>query len=59
MTVDYATFSAHNMAPFECACGAARCRGRVTGGDHLQPWVHEVRREGEGEGRGGHGRGLR
>lgn len=42
ITADYATFNVHNTAEFECKCGAARCRGRVTGKDFLQPWLDEV-----------------
>ncbi len=31
LTLDYASFLDENMEPFECRCGAAHCRGRVTG----------------------------
>lgn len=39
VTMDYATFCAETMAPFECRCGAADCRGSVSGEDHLAPFV--------------------
>jgi len=29
LTLDYATFSGPEMAPFECACGAPNCRGLI------------------------------
>ena len=35
LTMDYATFCAGEyMADFPCACGAAACRGTVTGADY-------------------------
>jgi hypothetical protein len=40
---EYATFTAHNLEPFQCQCGSDRCRGRVSGTDYLTPWVGEVR----------------
>lgn len=41
VTMDYATFCGPDMASFACACGSARCRGTVRGGDHLAPFVGE------------------
>jgi D-alanine-D-alanine ligase-like ATP-grasp enzyme len=35
LTLDYATFCGPDMEPFSCHCGAAACRGTVTGWDHL------------------------
>jgi D-alanine-D-alanine ligase len=37
--VDYATYANNLLAPFDCACGAANCRGRVKEDDHLQPFM--------------------
>ena len=37
LTADYATFCGRSMAEFDCACGAATCRGVVRGTDHLLP----------------------
>jgi D-alanine-D-alanine ligase-like ATP-grasp enzyme len=37
LTVDYATFCGPSMESFECACGAACCRGTVQGTDYLLP----------------------
>ena len=31
LTLDYATFLDETMEPFQCQCGSAHCRGRVTG----------------------------
>jgi hypothetical protein len=31
LTLDYASFLDANMEPFQCQCGAANCRGLVTG----------------------------
>jgi hypothetical protein len=31
LTLDYATFMDENMEPFQCQCGAANCRGLITG----------------------------
>ncbi len=45
LTVEYATFCGPSMAPFECQCGAAECRGTVRGADYLLP---EIRRRYEG-----------
>jgi D-alanine-D-alanine ligase len=36
LTVDYATFCGPSMAPFECHCRAAACRGTVSGTDFLR-----------------------
>lgn len=41
VTADYATFTVHNMAEFDCRCGSAACRGRITGADYLAPWVEQ------------------
>ncbi|GIL80087.1 hypothetical protein Vretifemale_9282 [Volvox reticuliferus] len=41
ITIDFATFRAGSMEPFDCCCGAACCRGRVTGDDYLGPWLGE------------------
>jgi D-alanine-D-alanine ligase len=35
--VDYATYGNNILAPFDCHCGAASCRGRVREDDHLGP----------------------
>jgi D-alanine-D-alanine ligase len=37
--VDYATYGNNILAPFDCACGSAECRGRVRENDHLQPFI--------------------
>ena len=37
--VDYATYGNNLLAPFDCTCGAAECRGRVKEDDHLQPFL--------------------
>jgi D-alanine-D-alanine ligase len=37
--VDYATYGNNILAPFECTCGARRCRGRVRPDDHLQSFM--------------------
>lgn len=42
ITMDYATFCANDMEPFDCSCGAVNCRGRITGQDYLLPFVREV-----------------
>lgn len=39
ITVDYATFCNEAMPAFDCACGAADCRGTVRGDDYLQPFL--------------------
>lgn len=31
LTLDYALFCDAGMEPFDCACGAASCRGRIFG----------------------------
>ncbi|HNA01723.1 MAG TPA: SET domain-containing protein-lysine N-methyltransferase, partial [Ferruginibacter sp.] len=31
LTLNYADFLDEHMEPFDCRCGAASCRGRVTG----------------------------
>jgi D-alanine-D-alanine ligase len=31
LTLDYAQFFDHNMEPFECQCGSAKCRGLIQG----------------------------
>ncbi len=41
ITAEYATFTVHNMRPFQCACGSARCRGLIRGTDYLEPWLEE------------------
>ena len=35
LTVDYGTFYDARMIPFDCTCGNAECRGRITGGRGL------------------------
>jgi uncharacterized protein len=37
LTVDYATFSGPELEPFDCACRASACRGRIGPADHLDP----------------------
>ena len=37
LTLDYATFCGPGMAAFDCRCGAASCRGRVTAEDLRDP----------------------
>lgn len=39
VTVDYATFTNEIMPAFECHCGAADCRGTITGEDWSKPFV--------------------
>lgn len=39
LTVDYATFTNEIMPAFRCACGAAGCRGTVTGDDWRRPFL--------------------
>jgi hypothetical protein len=38
---DYATSDGSPYDEFECTCGAANCRGRVTGNDWLDPELQE------------------
>jgi len=37
LTIDYATFTGPELEPFDCACGASVCRGRIDPADHLDP----------------------
>jgi D-alanine-D-alanine ligase len=37
LTIDYATFTGPELEPFDCACGASACRGRIGPADHLDP----------------------
>jgi D-alanine-D-alanine ligase len=37
--VDYATYGNNILSPFDCACRAPDCRGRVSEDDHLQPFM--------------------
>ncbi|HYE94871.1 MAG TPA: SET domain-containing protein-lysine N-methyltransferase [Rubricoccaceae bacterium] len=39
VTLDYATFYHETMPAFACTCGAATCRGVVSGADVLAPFV--------------------
>jgi len=39
ITMDYATFCADFMQPFECQCGAPDCRGVIQGSDYLGEFV--------------------
>lgn len=39
--IDYATSDGSPYDEFECACGAAECRGRVTGDDWRDPALQE------------------
>lgn len=39
LTLDYATAAGSDYAEFECQCGAATCRGKVTGHDWMLPDV--------------------
>lgn len=41
LTINYATFCVDCEA-FECCCGAAVCRKRVTGKEYLEPWLEDV-----------------
>ncbi|GLC42957.1 hypothetical protein PLESTB_000282900 [Pleodorina starrii] len=42
ITVDFATLYGPKLsAPFDCACGAATCRGRVTADDYTLPYIDE------------------
>lgn len=34
LTLDYAQFLDENMEPFDCQCGTASCRGKITGINH-------------------------
>jgi D-alanine-D-alanine ligase len=42
ITMEYATFCGPNMTLFDCTCGSAACRGRVSGSDHLAPWLEQL-----------------
>jgi hypothetical protein len=55
VTLDYATFTSAMAKPFDCACGAATCRGVVRGGDvevarrygkHVTPFIAALVRRG-------------
>ena len=37
LTFDFATVNASDFDEFDCGCGTARCRGRVTGQDWMLP----------------------
>lgn len=37
ITIDYAMCDSSDYDNFDCACGAASCRGRITGGDWRLP----------------------
>jgi D-alanine-D-alanine ligase len=37
--VDYVTYGKNILAPFDCACGASDCRGRVRKDDHLKGFI--------------------
>ncbi len=39
ITADYGTFMGDLMPDFDCACGAATCRGTIRGSDHLEPFL--------------------
>jgi hypothetical protein len=39
--MEYATFCGPNMASFNCECGTAACRGRVSC-DHPVSWLDDV-----------------
>jgi len=39
ITMDYATFCADAMEPFECQCGSPDCRGIIRGTDYTAPFV--------------------
>jgi D-alanine-D-alanine ligase len=39
ITLDYATYIHETAPPFACTCGAAACRGVVSGADVLAPFV--------------------
>mmetsp|Transcript_24454 Transcript_24454/g.53406 ORF Transcript_24454/g.53406 Transcript_24454/m.53406 type:complete len:587 (+) Transcript_24454:207-1967(+) len=41
VTIEYATFCTDHMTAFDCSCGAACCRGRVTGRDYLLPEIRQ------------------
>jgi len=41
ITMDYATFCADRMGEFDCQCGSALCRGKITARDYLEPFVGE------------------
>ena len=45
LTFDYATCAGSDYDEFECQCGAADCRGKVTGHDWMLPEV-QLRRRG-------------
>ncbi len=42
LTLDYAEFLDENMEPFQCRCGAANCRGLITGIIHNSLTVREL-----------------
>lgn len=41
ITIEYATFCAVNMKPFECKCGTKLCRKIIKPDDCMQSWVEE------------------
>ena len=41
VTMDYATCDSSPYDEFECECGSAACRGKVTGEDWMKPELHE------------------
>lgn len=41
LTIDYNTFEVDMSSPFDCHCGADRCRGRVSGFANLPPAVQK------------------
>lgn len=44
LTYDYATTDSSDYDEFACACGAANCRGQVTGTDWQRPELQEKHR---------------
>jgi D-alanine-D-alanine ligase-like ATP-grasp enzyme len=41
LTIDYATFCV-GLEPFQCMCGASRCRGLIKGNDYLEPELEDL-----------------
>lgn len=48
LTLDYATFLDDTAAPFDCACGAPNCRGRIVGTAGNSVTVRERAQRGRG-----------
>lgn len=40
--IEYARFCGLDVTPFDCSCGSAACRRRVSSADHLAPWLEQL-----------------